>query len=246
MVPCHGEIHTASFFLTTGAQLEPEACLFFLGTRTQSWLISQLCCWYRAIMKLMMSKSLPNSMPRPVSATPTEDGLGGVGREKILKYSLSHLKPLHCLLRLSCATTGTKLWGPRELRNHSCTSKGQPFPCVQAQSCLTLCDPMDCNPPGKNTWVGWHFLLHGDLPNPEIKPYSTLPGGFFTTAPPRLPLLKGGWTERIKGNVQAREVCSRKSTTLILPPHVLTGLLSLLHFYSTQILSQCFCLYAQG
>ena len=40
--------------------------------------------------------------------------------------------------------------------------------CVHAQSCLTLCNPMDCslpgssfpwNFPGKNTAVGCHFLL---------------------------------------------------------------------------------------
>ena len=33
-----------------------------------------------------------------------------------------------------------------------------------AQSCLTLCDPMDYNPqnfPGKSTGVGCHFLLQG-------------------------------------------------------------------------------------
>ena len=38
-----------------------------------------------------------------------------------------------------------------------------------AQSCLTLCDPMDCSfsswiSPGKNTGVGCHFLLQGILP----------------------------------------------------------------------------------
>ena len=41
---------------------------------------------------------------------------------------------------------------------------------LAAQSCLTLCSPMDCNPPGfsvhgdfpgKNTGVGCHFLLQG-------------------------------------------------------------------------------------
>ena len=41
---------------------------------------------------------------------------------------------------------------------------------LYAQSCLTLCDPMDCSPPGssvhgdspgKNTEVGSHFLLQG-------------------------------------------------------------------------------------
>ena len=40
--------------------------------------------------------------------------------------------------------------------------------CLFAQSCLTLCDPMDCSPPGSsdhgistgnNTRVGCHFLL---------------------------------------------------------------------------------------
>ena len=42
--------------------------------------------------------------------------------------------------------------------------------CFIAQSCPTLCDPMDCSPPGscvlgdspgKNTGVGCHALLHG-------------------------------------------------------------------------------------
>ena len=41
---------------------------------------------------------------------------------------------------------------------------------VSAQSCPILCDPMDCSPPGssvhgighgKNTGVGYHFLLQG-------------------------------------------------------------------------------------
>ena len=39
--------------------------------------------------------------------------------------------------------------------------------CVHAkllQSCLTLCDPMDCSPPGKNTGVGCHALLQGIFP----------------------------------------------------------------------------------
>ena len=45
--------------------------------------------------------------------------------------------------------------------------------CLVAQSCLTLCDPMDCCPPGssvyrdspaKNTGVGFHALLQGIFP----------------------------------------------------------------------------------
>uniref|UniRef100_UPI00397BF829 hypothetical protein n=1 Tax=Pseudomonas aeruginosa TaxID=287 RepID=UPI00397BF829 len=39
--------------------------------------------------------------------------------------------------------------------------------------------------PDKNTGVGCHFLLQGDLPDPEIKPACpVLAGGFFSTEPP--------------------------------------------------------------
>ena len=47
------------------------------------------------------------------------------------------------------------------------------------QLCLTLCDPVAHSPPGssvhgdspgKNTGVGCHAVLQGDLPNPGIKP----------------------------------------------------------------------------
>ena len=59
-------------------------------------------------------------------------------------------------------------------------------------------DPMDCtlpgssihgiSTPGKNTRVGCHFLLQGNLPDPGIKPASpALAGGFFTTEPPGNP-----------------------------------------------------------
>ena len=45
--------------------------------------------------------------------------------------------------------------------------------CLVSQSCPTLCDPMDCSPPGssvhgdspgKNTGVGCHALLQGSFP----------------------------------------------------------------------------------
>ena len=51
--------------------------------------------------------------------------------------------------------------------------------CLVTQSCLTLCDPVDCNPPGsyvqgdspgKNTRVGCHALFQGILPNPGSNP----------------------------------------------------------------------------
>ena len=54
-----------------------------------------------------------------------------------------------------------------------------PCVCLVAQSCLTLCNPMDCSPPGssvhedspgKNTGVGCHALLRGIFPNQGSNP----------------------------------------------------------------------------
>ena len=51
--------------------------------------------------------------------------------------------------------------------------------CSVAQSCPTLCDPIDCSPPGssfprdfpgKNTGVGCHFLLQGIFPTQGSNP----------------------------------------------------------------------------
>ena len=52
--------------------------------------------------------------------------------------------------------------------------------CSDAQSCLTLCDPMDCSPPGTSVhgifqtrileWLP--FLSLGDLGDPGIEPRS--------------------------------------------------------------------------
>ena len=48
------------------------------------------------------------------------------------------------------------------------------------QLCPTLCDPMDCSPPGSSVpgicqariWSGLPFPSPGDLPNPGIEPVS--------------------------------------------------------------------------
>ena len=67
--------------------------------------------------------------------------------------------------------------------------------CLVAQSCLTLCNPMCCSPPGssvhwdspcKNTRVGCHALLPWRIPCPESSQprdrtqVSLIAGGFFT------------------------------------------------------------------
>ena len=55
--------------------------------------------------------------------------------------------------------------------------------CLVAQSCLTLCNPMECSPPGssvhgdspsKNTWSGLPCLPSGDLPNAGVEPRSPI------------------------------------------------------------------------
>ena len=69
-----------------------------------------------------------------------------------------------------------------------------------AQSCPTLCDPVDCrshqaplcpwDSPGKNTGVGCHFLLQWNLPNPGIEPRSpTLEADALTSELPGKPKL---------------------------------------------------------
>ena len=71
--------------------------------------------------------------------------------------------------------------------------------CSVAQSCLTLCNPMNCSPPGffvhgifqaRILQWGCHFFLQGNLPDSRIKPVShALAGEFFTTEPPGKPQL---------------------------------------------------------
>ena len=93
---------------------------------------------------------------------------------------------------------------PRITHTTSCTSSnlliprfGYLFTCfIQfssvAQSCLTLCDPMNCSPPGfsvhglsrQEYWSGLPFPSPGDLPDPGIEPGSpTLEADALTSEP---------------------------------------------------------------
>ena len=66
-----------------------------------------------------------------------------------------------------------------------------------AQSCLTLCDPMDCILPGfsvhgisrQEYWDGLLFPSPGDLPDPGIKPRSpALQADTLPSEPPGKPV----------------------------------------------------------
>ena len=70
---------------------------------------------------------------------------------------------------------------------------------MRAQKCLTLCDSMDCSPPGSSLHgifqaeyrSGMPFLISWDLPDPGIEPphltSPALAGSFLTTVPPGKP-----------------------------------------------------------
>ena len=69
-----------------------------------------------------------------------------------------------------------------------------PVLCLVTQSCLPLCNPMDCNPPGssihgdspgKNTRVDCHALLQGIFPIQGLNPGLLHYRWFFTIWAPR-------------------------------------------------------------
>ena len=77
--------------------------------------------------------------------------------------------------------------------------------CMCAQSCLTLCDPMDCSPPGFFAhgifqvrileWIAISYFRGSSQPRDQtgISCISSLAGGFFTvhtTLPPILVLIQ--------------------------------------------------------
>ena len=92
--------------------------------------------------------------------------------------------------------------------------------------CLTLCDSMDCSPPGSVLgifqartleWVTISFskwLSTGDLPNPGTEPVSpALAGGFFTTESAGKPIEDNRW---VPNKLQQRVCCRAPSLAFLL------------------------------
>ena len=106
---------------------------------------------------------------------------------------------------------------------------------MHAQSCLTLCNPMDYSPSASSVheisqarileWV--EFPSPRVLPDPGTEPMflasPALAGGFFTTAPPGKP--QRGWTS-CKNNSRG------KSDKIIKPIEMRKCLESFLSFFS--------------
>ena len=102
------------------------------------------------------------------------------------------------------------------------------FLCLRVQSCPTLCNPMDCSPPGSSVrwisqqvyWRGLPFPSLEDLPDPGIKPVSSaLAGRLFTTEPLGQPLLQ--------------HILLVKSCLVIFLPHIFVSFFFPLHAKSS-------------
>ena len=96
---------------------------------------------------------------------------------ELLNQELWRWEPGICIHKFT-----SRFQGIQRLRTTAWEDYFQPCVlCLVAQSWPTLCNAMDCSPPGfsvhgdspgKNTGVGCHALLQGNLPNPGIKPRS--------------------------------------------------------------------------
>ena len=91
--------------------------------------------------------------------------------------------------------------------------------CLVVQSCLTLCDPMDCSPAASSAHgifqtriLEWAALPStGDLPNPGVKTASpTLAGRSFTTEPPRKPLDRDCYAQLTDEKIISEKVSLQK------------------------------------
>ena len=100
---------------------------------------------------------------------------------------------------LGIGEVGTDLAGNAHRAREQPSSVGWPRAvlCLAAQSCPTLCDPMDYSFPGSSVhgdsleyWSGLPCLPPGDLSNPEIEPRSpSLQVDSLPSEPIQLPIL---------------------------------------------------------
>ena len=129
--------------------------------------------------------------------------------------------------RTECLCQGWR--GGRQM----CTRVDSGMRCVRkrdavqsAQSCLTLCDPMDCSPlgssvrgigHGKNTGVDYHFLLQGIFLIQGSNPHLLHCCGFFTAE------LLSPAVQRVRPQIQRRGQESQATWTLCVHSHPHSG-----------------------
>ena len=101
--------------------------------------------------------------------------------------SLGEIETINFIIAVNLSSKRKKSFQSGSFSVHACMHA------KSLQSCPTLCNPMDCSPPGSSvhgslqarTLSGLPCPPPGDLPNPGIEPASlkspALSGGFFTT-----------------------------------------------------------------
>ena len=121
------------------------------------------------------------------------------------------------------------------------------------QSCLTLCNTMDCSPPGSSThgilqarmleWVAISFSRGSSWPRNQtyVSCSSLIAYGFFTTEPPRKPSVWFWYLGNV-GLVQWVRKCSLRFLFLedVVVNHYHFFLKNVEEFTSEAILARCF------
>ena len=117
--------------------------------------------------------------------------------------------------------------------------------CVHAQSCLTLCDPMDCSPPGSSVhgiflarileWVAMSSSKESSRPRDQtcVSWDSCTAGRFFTAEPPGKPtvvLILGKYRSAVAKTFSSLLFFIRASVLLSFLSSALVGILPLFLF----------------
>ena len=123
----------------------------------------------------------PTRLPRPWDSPGKNTGVG-----------------CHCLLRLMGYTLIQNKKMVYFFLSFLFKNLFETYACLHSQSCLTLCDPMNCSPPGPSVHgilqtrilEGLPFPPPGNLPYSGIEPRSPiLQADSFLTEPPRKPCI---------------------------------------------------------
>ena len=101
--------------------------------------------------------------------------------------------------------------------------------CLDAQSCLILCDPMDSKQPGspvhgfsrQESWSGLLFPPPGNLPEPATEPVSTTLAGKFFTASAIWEAHLGTYVRQISSKTVCESVAGHGAVNLA--PNVING-----------------------
>ena len=117
----------------------------------------------RSFQKVLSCRMIWTARPRGCQ---WERGAHGLDKEQVDRNLL-----LHVVLSAPC--------GSRNNKNNDDNSNSRGYEGEVAQSCPTLCDPMDCSLPGSSLgfsrqecWSGLPFPSLGDLPDSGIEPGS--------------------------------------------------------------------------